>query len=256
MSFTNRSLVFFKTRLPFYKYFPSIPGTFIPIPCPYPVASFPDVSPLHRASDHHLLLSPFPCYSRFEFLVPFHLRHHCRDLFLIFQFSVSRSPTSVNSNSDTSYYFLHSSASRFFHSSAKTIFSSFLGIPTFSLFGKINLFYFIHSSAFRIFTFRQIFFTTLKFLFECFHFSAKIILLHFFEFLFTNLKFLFECRFGLTELQYLSYVPLRTLRTSLCRHIRSILTFVFHIILYRLHLFPVCVFVYSTTSSLLVLHHI
>ena len=88
LSFTNRSLVFFKTR--FYKYLPSIPSTFLPIPCPHPVASFPDLSPLHRASDHHLLLSPFPCYSRFDFLVPFHLRHHCRDLFLIFQFSVSR----------------------------------------------------------------------------------------------------------------------------------------------------------------------
>ena len=168
MAFTNRSLVFFKTRLPFYKYLPSIPGTFLPILCPHPVAFFPDLSPLHRASNHNLLLSPFPCYSRFDFLVPFHLRHHFRDFFLIFHFSVSRflpPPPLLQSIRILTplrdliiYSFL---GIQIFSLFGKTIFYSFLGIQTFSLFDK-KLFYFIHSSAFRIFTLRQ-----------------KIILLHF-----------------------------------------------------------------------------
>ena len=80
----------------------------------------------------------------------------------------------------------------------------------------------------------------------------------------TNLKFLFECLFlfecfqkkeGYSTSPTFLYAPHFT-HTIICRHIRSILTFVLHILLYRLLLFPVCVFVYSTTSSLLVLHHI
>ena len=57
----------------------NIPLTILPIPRPHPIASLPDLTQLYRTSHIHLLLTSLPCYSIFDFLFPYHLRHHCRD---------------------------------------------------------------------------------------------------------------------------------------------------------------------------------
>ena len=116
-------------------------------------------------------------------------------------------PTSVNSNSirDTSSV----------TPLRVLIFYLFLGFQILLLFGKNNILFIPRHSDF--FTLRQKIILFYSFLgIQNFHSSAKNYFTSFLIF-FTNLKFLFECRFVFEcpikkkVIQYLSYVPLRTL---------------------------------------------